>query len=180
MTDSLLGEIRMFAGDYAPAGWRICNGDVLSVSEYPELFSLIGAAFGGDGGATFALPNMKGRVAVGAGAGLTPRSVGATGGSETVRLNPEHLPAHSHPVNVSSGPATAAAPGPGVTFAAVDASLHFYVDTKVGSVTGKSDFAPEAITSVGGGQSHANVMPSLGVNYMICMHGSYPDFSPAR
>ena len=98
MTDQFVGEIRMFAGNFAPTGWALCNGQLMPISQNTALFSLLGTTYGGDGRTTFALPNLQGNVPLnsGAGAGLTQRSQGETGGASTVTLLQTEMPAHSH------------------------------------------------------------------------------------
>src|SRR5690242_14038853 len=96
--DPFIGEIRPFAGNYAPTGWALCNGQLLSIAQNPALFSLLGTYFGGDGRTTFGLPNLQGSAPMhqGGGPGLTPRSMGETGGSPTVTLLANQLPPHPH------------------------------------------------------------------------------------
>ncbi len=120
--DPYLGEIRMFAGNYAPQDWVLCNGALLSISQYQALYALLGTAWGGDGISTFGAPDLRGRLPVGQGTGqgLTPRRVAQTGGTETVTLNATMIPAHNHAFNATSGDATAIAPGPALMFAKAD------------------------------------------------------------
>ena len=177
MADAFLGEIRLFSGGFAPEGWRICNGDLLPISENPMLFALLGGKYGGDGVSSFGLPDLRGRVPIGAGSGLglTPRPLSSSGGASAVALTPAQLPSHSHALSVSSGAAVTPTPGPAVTFGAVSEPMLFYVDTSKGSSSGVTNFAEAAISTTGGGLPHDNVMPSMGMNYIICVQGDYPD-----
>lgn len=177
MVDAYFGEIRLFAGNFAPDDWMFCDGSLLSLNTYPELFSLFGTTYGGDGVNTFALPDMNGRIPVGAGQGqgLSPYVPGQFGGSETVTLTTANMPAHSHAIQVSSDPVMTNTPVPQLTLATVDPGFHLYVDTTQGSVTGTTNFAPNALGVSGGGAPHDNVMPSVGLNYIICVsNGIYP------
>src|SRR5439155_25945975 len=101
MAQPYVGEIRMFAGNFAPAGWMFCEGQLLPISEYETLFNLIGTTYGGDGQSTFALPDLRGRIPLHFGNGFT---LAETGGVETVTLTASQIPAHTHPL-VASGPA---------------------------------------------------------------------------
>src|ERR1700739_2770390 len=107
MSNQFVAEIRMFAGNFAPAGWAFCNGQILPISQNTALFSLLGTNFGGNGTSNFALPNLQGALPIPAGAsagvGLTQRSVGETGGSETVTLTAAQLPAHGHGMEAVNG-----------------------------------------------------------------------------
>jgi microcystin-dependent protein len=169
MSDPFIGEIRLFPYDFAPRGWAFCNGQVLSISQNTALFALIGTIYGGDGRTTFALPDLRGRVAVssGQGPGLSSYALGEGGGEEKVSLAEDQMPSHQHqmPVNatssgsrspnnrylgrVSTGTAYAAAP------------------------SGKT-LNPQAITPVGGGQPHENRPPHLTLNYCIALEGIFP------
>src|ERR1700761_4920658 len=112
MAQPYIGEIRMFAGSFAPAGWAFCNGQILPISENETLFNLIGTTYGGDGQSTFALPNMQGRVAVhqGTGGGLSTYVVGETGGTESVTLTTQQIPQHNHMVTTQTTGGTSATP----------------------------------------------------------------------
>ena len=105
MADPFLGEIRLFGGNFAPQGWALCNGQLLSISQNTALFSILGTTYGGDGIQTFALPNLQGRVPIhwGQGAGLSAYNLGQSGGSENVTLLVNQIPAHSHLVSSDAG-----------------------------------------------------------------------------
>jgi len=123
--DNYLGEVRIFAGNYAPEGWQFCNGQSLSVSEYQALYSLIGTTYGGDGVNTFALPDLRGRVPVGVGSGpgLTPRVLGQSGGSEEVALVESQIPAHGHNLTVNTSEASTATPSQNMLPSSVSAGF---------------------------------------------------------
>jgi len=174
--DAYTGEIRLFAGPYAPEGWNYCDGSLVSINTYPALYSLIGTTYG-SGNGTFGLPNLQGRLPIGTGQGpnLPAYALGQTGGEEIVALQPANLPAHSHPISASSQAATTNTPGPSVTFATVGVNDRFYVDTSKGPVAATVDFSPQAISTDGGGQPHANIMPCTPLSYIICLNGIYPE-----
>jgi microcystin-dependent protein len=164
MANPYLGEIRMFAGTFAPRGWAFCNGQLLSIADYSALFTLIGTTYGGDGQSTFGLPDLRGRFPVHVGNGLTQ---GVTGGSETVTLSVAQLPSHTH----SAMGATAGTTGsPGGNFWGGTSTLGQFVE---GTAANES-MASGAIGSAGGGQSHENMMPFLAVNFIIALEGIFP------
>src|SRR5258708_31746699 len=111
MSSPFIGEIRMFGGNFAPAGWAFCNGALIPISENDALFNLIGTTYGGDGQSTFALPNLQSRVPVHVGPGF---ALGQSGGEETVTLTTNQIPAHSHVPQCNSNPGTQPTPGAGV------------------------------------------------------------------
>ena len=183
MSDAFTGEIRTFAGagigGEPPQGWMFCYGQELNPSQYGLLFSLIGTTFGGNGVSTFNLPDLRGRTPIGQGSApsLTQRVLGQTGGTTTTILTSAQMPAHTHPVMAETGNATADTPGQTVLIANSGTNTTLY--TKVDSTDPKQVafvFDPNAVSnSSGAGQSHTNVMPSLGVNYIICYNGLYPE-----
>lgn len=164
--DAFVGEIRLFAGNFAPTGWAFCHGQILPISQNTALFSLLGTTYGGDGRSTFALPDLRGRVPVGfgQGPGLSNYSLGQKTGSESVTLNTSQLPSHIHNVenlsemNFKSSPA--------------DKS-----DAKVlvaGSPAGSTAVSTVKTASAGGSQAINNVQPALGMNYIIALQGVFP------
>jgi microcystin-dependent protein len=167
MADQYVGEIRIFGGNYAPQGWALCNGQLLSISDYAALFSLIGNTYGGDGQTTFAVPNLSGRAVVHNGSGYT---LGQAGGTETVTLTVTQLPAHSHPVRAAEASGDNASPAGNLW--AVNGTTAFASDT-----SGAVAMNPQAITATGGSQPHDNMMPYLAVNYIIALEGNYPTFN---
>lgn len=180
MVDAFVGEIRLFGGDYAPEGWAMCNGQILLIREAEVLFSIIGAAFGGDGETNFGLPDLRGRVPIGysdQAPNSTNRPFASTGGSNQVALKQDEIPAHTHAMLVSGEQATTPKPSAAVTFGAVADNALFYVDVSKGASTGIVSFAAEAVSVQGGGLPHPNIMPSMGMTYIICLSGEYPPFS---
>lgn len=168
--DAYIGEIRLFAGTYAPAGWAFCNGQSLAIRDYEPLYSLIGPIWGGDT-QFFNLPDLAGRVPIGdgKGPGLTARVIGQKGGAIEAMAE---VPVHGHRFMASTEPATSLDPA-GMMLATV---------TPSGTTTGlylktagtQQTMAPGSVMGSGGGTSHNNVMPSLGLTYIICLYGEYP------
>lgn len=173
MADPFLGEIRMFAGNFAPRGWAFCAGQILSISQNTALFSLLGTTYGGNGQTTFALPDLRGRAPVssGQGPGLSNYNLGEMAGSESVTLLTSQMPAHTHAANASTQPGSASSPANGVCASGVD--------SQGGSVNGyvaapNTTMAPQAIGAAGGSQPHENRPPFLCVNFIIALQGIYP------
>lgn len=160
----------MFAGNFAPVGWAVCDGSLLPISEYETLFALIGTTYGGDGQSTFALPDLRGRVPIhaGQGPGLSSRVIGQTGGVEQVTLTPAQLPAHRHTLRASPAAASSTA-GVAGSLLATPASTKLYGVTPAGSA-----MAAGALTTSGGNQAHNNMAPSLGLNHIIALFGVFP------
>ena len=165
MADQFIGEIRMFGGNFAPAGWALCNGQVLSISQNSALFSLLGTMYGGDGRSNFALPNLQGRIPLNAGQGSGSNyAQGDVGGSEGVTLVPDQLPQHSH-----------AALGLGA-----NANLTSPAGGALGQVTNlyhppdEAAAAFHSLATSGGGQPHNNLQPYLVVNFIIALQGIFP------
>jgi microcystin-dependent protein len=180
MSEQFVGEIRMFAGDYAPENWALCNGATLQVSQYQALFSLIGTTYGGDGVSTFALPDLRGRIPIGQGQGpgLTARIIGQKIGTETVVLTPGQIPAHNHLLNAWTGPAAMTTAGAGlladtssVTVSGVPLTAYQTASTpSISLVT----LDTSAIGSTGSSGDHPNMMPYRVINFIIALVGLYP------
>ena len=172
MSDAYLGEIRLFSGNYVPAGWLPCDGRLLPVSDpYDVLFILLSNTYGGNGLSNFALPDLRGRVPVssGQGAGLTDRLPGQMGGSETASLSVYQIPAHTHPAQCStSGGNLNAAAG------AVWARQLSGVTAAYQSAAPDTAMGVYAIGNTGGGSGHENMQPFVTVTYMINYIGIYP------
>jgi microcystin-dependent protein len=164
MAQPYVGEIRIFAGNFAPAGWEFCSGQLLPISENETLFQLIGTTYGGDGQSTFALPDMRGRIPVHQGSGY---SLAAQGGTENVTLTVQQLPAHAHSLLASSGPGNRNSPADGVIAEAPVISVWI---EDVASV----NMSPATVTAVGGSQPHDNYQPYLCVNFIISLFGIFP------
>ncbi|WIT13913.1 tail fiber protein [Paucibacter sediminis] len=172
MGQPYVGEIRMFAGNFAPNGWAFCNGSLLPISENEVLFQLIGTTYGGDGQQTFALPDMRGRVPMhqGTGPGLgSTRQLGELGGSETVTLTSAQMPMHTHALRAATSLASLGSPA-GTVLAKTGANSY---DTAVPTVP----MAAGAIPAAGGSQPHSNMAPYCAVNYIISLFGIFPSQS---
>jgi microcystin-dependent protein len=170
MTDPFVAEIRIVAGNFAPRGWALCNGQLLPISQNTALFSLIGTYYGGDGKSTFALPNLQGAAPVhqGQGPGLSMYDVGQTGGAQTVTLLTSELPAHTHAISGSASDGGDRSPA-GERFAVEVGGVSSYAAPGSPAV-----LAPEALGPVGGGQPHNNLMPFLTMTFIIALQGIYP------
>jgi len=164
MSSPFIGEIRMFAGNFAPVGWAFCNGALIPISENDALFNLIGTTYGGDGQSTFALPNLQSRVPVHVGPGF---ALGQSGGAETVTLTVSQIPAHSHVPLASSSPGTQSNPQNGVW--AANTTLSPYENTAP-----SINMDPGAMGSSGGSQPHDNMIPFLVINFILSLFGIFP------
>jgi microcystin-dependent protein len=164
MAQPYVGEIRMFAGNFAPAGWMFCEGQLLPISENETLFNLIGTTYGGDGQSTFALPDLRGRIPLHFGNGFT---LAETGGVETVTLTVAQIPAHSHALLGTTTVATQQNVSPNVL---AEASLFSpYIN-----INPTAPMAPQAGGSTGGSQPHNNFQPYLCVDFIISLFGIFP------
>jgi microcystin-dependent protein len=170
MADQFVAEIRIFPFNFAPTGWALCDGQLLPISQNTALFSLLGTTYGGNGTSNFALPDLRGNAPMhpGQGPGLSVRDLGETGGSPTVTLLESEIPAHSHAVNASSGPASLQAPGADRVLGR--ANTNVYLDTPANLV----QMAPESLAPAGGGQPHNNMQPYLTLNFCIALQGIFP------
>lgn len=166
MAQPYVGEIRMFGGNFAPAGWMFCEGQLLPISEYETLFNLIGTTYGGDGQSTFALPDLRGRVPIHQGNGFT---LAETGGVEQVTLTVSQIPAHSHPTLASSSTASSSDPVGNVAGRVATAGVFAY-----GTDFPLTALAPQAVSAVGGNQPHENRQPYLCVSFIISLFGIFP------
>ena len=170
MTSPFVAEIRIFAGNFAPTGWAMCNGQLLPISQNTALFSLLGTFYGGDGKSTFALPNMQGSAGVGQGQGqgLSEYFLGQQGGSESVTLLVSEIPVHTHTMNAAAGdPAESNVP---TNFAMARSSLNVYGPSGSNVVQG----AAEELAPAGASLPHNNMMPYLTLNFIIAMQGVFP------
>ncbi len=169
MSEPFVGEIRMFAGNFAPRGWAFCDGQLLAVSQNDALFSLLGTIYGGDGRTTFGLPDMRGRIPIhaGTGPGLSQRRLGSKGGAEKVTLTVNQLPSHTHTLTVSQDVAGDSDPTGKVPGNSASIDL-YHEDVPV------LNMATAAITGTGGSRSHTNLMPFLCIHFIIALFGIYP------
>jgi microcystin-dependent protein len=166
MAQPYVGEIRMFAGNFAPAGWMFCEGQLLPISENETLFQLIGTTYGGDGESTFALPDLRGRLPMHQGNGFI---LAETGGAEEITLTVQQIPAHSHPLLGSTANASATSPAGNVGGRNTVAAVFQY-----GNDNPPQPIAPQAVGSVGGSQPHTNFQPYLCINFIISLFGIFP------
>ena len=172
----MIGEIRMFAGNFPPVGWAFCDGSLISISENDVLFTLIGTTYGGDGQTTFALPDFRGRAPISVSSG---NSMGQMGGTETVTLTVSQIPAHRHPMQVVNVPGTTNVPSPGV-MPAKAADIEFPGGTKQvmtyakDNAGGKITVNPQSVSVYGQSYPHNNMKPYVGINYIISLYGIFP------
>ena len=171
MSSPFIGEIRMFAGTFAPRQWAFCDGQLMPVSGSPTLFSLLGNTYGGDGRTTFGLPDLRGRVPLhyGAGPGLTPRDRGQKIGTETETLSLNEMPNHNHSLEANSNPGDTRGPV-GDILARSPIGAPFYNP----QATSPTTLSSKTVDNAGGGAAHANMMPFLAVQFIISLDGLYP------
>lgn len=174
MSNPFIGEIRMFGGNFAPAGWLFCDGQTLPISENDTLFNLIGTTYGGDGQETFQLPNLQSRVPVHAG-GAASYILGESGGVESVTLSTQQIPSHNHPVQSANNPADANIPNGNTILANMGPSGIATVPCyKAYDGTAQIVMNGGSVSTVGGSQPHDNMQPYLVINYIISLFGIYP------
>ncbi len=169
MAQPYVGEIRMFAGNFAPNGWEFCDGRPLPIAENETLFQLIGTTYGGDGQETFRLPDLRSRVPIhmGAVAGQPTYIIGNAGGAESVTLDAQKIPSHTHPLLATSSAGTANSPTGRVT--AAPPTIDLYIEDMP-----SANAAAQAIGSAGGSQPHENMQPYLAVTFIIALEGIFP------
>jgi microcystin-dependent protein len=169
MANPYLGEIRIVAFNFAPQGWAMCNGQLLPINQNTALFSILGTTYGGNGTTTFALPNLQSQVPIfwGQGTGLSNQyTLGQTGGTENVTLEPSQLPSHSHSANANSAGVNAATPG-----------ANFWGNSQQSNYAAATDgttLAPGTVSPAGGGQPFQRLRPFLVLNFVIAMQGIFP------
>ncbi|XMO88110.1 tail fiber protein [Algibacter sp. AS12] len=177
----IMGEVAIFAGNFAPRGWAFCQGQLLPIAQNTALFSILGTTYGGDGRTTFGLPDLRGRAAMhpGRGPGLTSRSLGERVGTETVTITPNQMPNHTHSVNVTAQLNVSNDMGTSDSSDGQHLANHLggynedpTPNAKLGGVTSST-----TVTPTGGGQAHNNMQPSLSINYIIALTGTYPSRS---
>lgn len=167
MSNPFVGEIRMFGGNFAPAGWAFCSGQLLSISQNDVLFALIGTTYGGDGQNTFGLPDMRSRIPVHQGNGPGGSYViGQMSGTETVTLTTAQLPAHGHVIQATSTGRSTTDPTGGIP---ASSALGPY-----NTAAPDTAFGPQMIGNAGGSQPHDNMMPFLCVSFIISLFGIFP------
>ena len=173
MAECYLGEIRMFGGNYAPRYWAFCQGQLLAISKYSALYSLLGTAYGGDGITSFGIPDLRGRIPVHQGSGplLTPRHLGQTFGHETVTLTMNQTPAHNHLIHCTNQTANSSSPIGRVPAAGVEGDKLYVTTTDSGKL---SALAPAAIAPSGESDAHDNLMPAQCISFIIALIGTFP------
>lgn len=179
MSQPYIGEIRIFAGNFPPLGWAMCDGQLLAIAEYDTLYNLIGTTYGGDGQNTFGMPDLRGRapVHVGTSSGQT-YVIGQLGGVETVTLSSQQLPQHTHALVSTATPATTNVPTTGTIFADIGpAGINNLFAFKPYDGTNQVALNGNSVSPVGGSQPHDNMQPYLGLNFIISLYGIYPSQS---
>ncbi|HWW09934.1 MAG TPA: tail fiber protein [Candidatus Acidoferrales bacterium] len=166
MSQPYVGEIRMFGGNFAPAGWQFCDGSLLPISEFETLFNLIGTTYGGDGQTTFAVPDLRGRLALHQGASLV---IGEAAGSETVTLTTQQIPQHNHGlVGATGGPQQSPSNAyPGQAVGGTGNNIY-------GNTTANQPLVNTSIQFTGGNQPHENIKPFQCVSFIISLFGVFP------
>ena len=176
MSNPFIGEIRMFGGNFAPAGWALCNGALLPIDQNDALFNLIGTTYGGDGQTTFALPDLQSRIPVHQGPGFV---IGQTGGEEAVTLTTNQIPAHNHVPQAAASPKANAKATPAgntladMTLASVPNPQPFAYAPFVADANQRT-LGPNSIQVAGGNQPHDNMVPFLCINFIISLFGVFP------
>ena len=168
--ETFLGEIRMFAGNFAPTGWAFCQGQLLPIAQNQALFSLLGTTYGGNGTTTFALPDLRGRVPVGfgQGPGLSNRVIGEQFGSELVTLNINQMPSHNHTVNAVTTEGNQNLPTNSLP------ANTKTLDKEYSNANANTTMKATMVNPTGGSQPFGVSQPSLGVNFIIALQGIYP------
>jgi len=176
MDTPFIGQVVLFAGNFAPRGWQLCQGQLLSISQNAALFSILGTTYGGNGQTTFALPDLRGRVAVGngQGPGLSNWILGESQGVENVSLLVTEMPAHNHVLQVSGGEADTATAGNNYLASANGTFGPDPVTVNTYNGSPSATLAVNSLTVSGGSQPHENIQPSLCLNYIICTEGIFP------
>jgi microcystin-dependent protein len=164
MAQPYVGEIRMFAGTFAPVGWLFCEGQQLPISENETLFQLIGTTYGGDGEETFNLPDLRGRIPIHQGNGFI---LAETGGAEEITLSTSQIPSHNHPLLATSAVGTN--PNPQGNLLAAAGNIDLYRETAANTPMSNQSIGP-----VGGSQPHTNFQPYLCVDFIISLFGLFP------
>lgn len=176
MSDPFIGEIRLFAGNFAPHDWALCDGRSLPVNQYQALFAVLGTIYGGDGKTIFKLPDLRGRVPVGMGTGpgLSKYVEGQYGGNEAVTLTTAQIPSHTHDFSLNGNSAAGNKTSPIGNYPATindnnqQWGLSGYSDTSSGVMHGGTS------TVTGGNQAHSNLQPYLSINFIIALNGIFP------
>jgi microcystin-dependent protein len=168
--EPFIGEIIIFAGNFAPRNWAFCEGQLLAISSHQSLFSILGTTYGGDGRTTFGLPDLRGRVAIqqGQGPGLSNHALGAKGGVENVTLQTSQIPSHNHTINAVIAAGNQNSP---TDHLLADSSAF---DKEYSDANPDTTMKSSMVGNTGGSQSHTNMQPYLAINYIIALEGVYP------
>jgi microcystin-dependent protein len=171
-----LGEIKLFGGNFAPSGWALCNGQLLAISQYAALFSILGTTYGGNGVQTFGLPNLQGRTPIhwGTGPGLTTRVLGEIDGTENVSLLISNMPAHNHLINASTTVATQVLPTNFILAQSVDTAAGGAPSNFIEPTGANTTLASTAVSMAGSSLPHDNMQPYLAVSFIIALVGVFP------
>ena len=164
MAQPYVGEIRIFGGNFAPAGWMFCEGQLLPISENETLFQLIGTTYGGDGQSTFGLPDLRGRLPIHQGNGFI---LAETGGAEEITLTVNQVPVHTHPLVVNSGQGSS--PNPANNLLSGSPNVDLFIQD-----VANIPLAPTSVSPVGGSQPHTNFQPYLCLDFIISLFGIFP------
>lgn len=179
MSQPFVGQIIMFGGNFAPYGWHLCDGSIVSISQYTTLYQLLGTTYGGDGINTFGLPDFRGRIPInqGQGLGLSNYILGQNGGTENVTLLTQNLPQHTHALNVDNNPGTVAKPATTTVLATETSTASggnafvYYPGSPAGT---QQPMSPNAIGLAGSSIPHNNIQPVLAVTFCIALFGVFP------
>lgn len=182
--ENFIGEIRLFAGTYAPEGWHICDGSLMSISDYEALFSLLGTVYGGDGRLTFGLPDLQGRIPVGTGkfpTSLNNYVLGAKGGTKASMVDQDELPPHSHTMSATTANATTGDPTNNFLASSngngYADGVNLYINIQGGVLPTGATIATldtDSVDQTGGNHTHPNMQPYICINYIIALTGLYP------
>jgi microcystin-dependent protein len=173
MADQFLSEIRIFAGNFAPTGWALCNGQIMPISQNTALFSLLGTTYGGNGTSNFALPNLQGSTPIGAGQGpgLSLRDLGEVGGEQTVALSDSQMPSHKHTAQAATAGGVNSPTGAVWGESKLGKTpLNVYAASGANNVP----MSPQALAATGGGQPHNNMPPFQCLTFIIALQGIFP------
>lgn len=174
MSEPFVGEIRMFAGNFAPRGWAFCDGQLLAVSQNDALFSLLGTIYGGDGRTTYGLPDLRGRIPIhaGSGPGLSNRRLGSKAGTEKETITVNQLPSHNHTWKATTANASNRTPvaTPNTNAYAQPLNTQVYSD----NISNETGFNGSMVGNTGGSRSHTNLQPFLCIHFIIALFGIYP------
>jgi microcystin-dependent protein len=176
MANPYLGEIRMFGFNFAPTGWALCNGQILPISQYTALFSLLGVTYGGNGTTNFALPNLQGHVPIssGQGPGLSNYALGQVGGEQNVTLLQTQMPTHTHPLPAVPGAATSSSPAGGMVASGKGSGRGAFAINSYSAASAGTSLNPVLVGPSGGSLPHNNMQPYLVMNWCIALNGIFP------